>query len=67
MKNYDLITPEGTNDLLFKECVMRRNVEKEISEQFFSRGYSEIITPGLEFFDVFNLNTIFFSKILICN
>ncbi|MBE6852906.1 MAG: ATP phosphoribosyltransferase regulatory subunit [Ruminococcus sp.] len=62
MKNYDLITPEGTNDLLFKECVMRRNVEKEISEQFFSRGYSEIITPGLEFFDVFNLNSRHFPQ-----
>ena len=31
MKNYDLITPEGTNDLLFKECVVRREIEKEIS------------------------------------
>lgn len=62
MKNYDLITPEGTNDLLFKECVMRKNVERTISEQFYSRGYSEIITPGLEFFDVFNLKSRHFPQ-----
>ncbi len=62
MKNYDLITPEGTNDILFKECIMRRTVEKTISELFQSRGYSEIITPGLEFFDVFNLNSRHFQQ-----
>lgn len=62
MKNYDLITPEGTNDLLFKECVVRREIEKEISDEFTERGYSEIITPGLEFFDVFNLNSRHFPQ-----
>ncbi len=62
MKNYDLITPEGTNDILFKECIMRRTVEETISELFQSRGYSEIITPGLEFFDVFNLNSRHFQQ-----
>ncbi|MCQ2465098.1 MAG: ATP phosphoribosyltransferase regulatory subunit [Oscillospiraceae bacterium] len=62
MKNNNLITPEGTNDLLFKECVMRRSVEKAVSEVFFERGYSEIITPGLEFLDVFNLNSRHFPQ-----
>ena len=57
MRNYDLITPEGTKDLLFVECTIRRNIEKTLIEMFKSRGYSEIITPGLEFFDVFNLNS----------
>ena len=57
MKNYDLITPEGTKDLLFGECIVRRNIEKTLSRIFRSRGYSEMITPGLEFFDVFNLNS----------
>lgn len=62
MKNNNLITPEGTSDLLFRECVMRRFVEKAVSEVFFDRGYSEIITPGLEFFDVFNLNSRHFPQ-----
>ncbi len=62
MKNYDLITPEGTKDLLFGECIVRRNIEKTLSRIFRSRGYSEMITPGLEFFDVFNLNSRYFPQ-----
>lgn len=62
MKNYDTITPEGTKDLLFNECVARRNVEDNIHKIFKQRGYTEIITPGLEFFDVFNLNSRHFPQ-----
>ena len=63
MRNYDLITPEGTKDLLFGECVIRREIENTLMELFRSRGYSEIITPGLEFFDVFNLNSRYFPQV----
>ncbi|MBR1591991.1 MAG: ATP phosphoribosyltransferase regulatory subunit [Ruminococcus sp.] len=62
MRNYDLITPEGTKDLLFGECIVRRNIENTLLNLFRSRGYSEIITPGLEFFDVFNLNSRYFPQ-----
>lgn len=62
MKNYDLITPEGTKDLLFGECIVRRNIENTLLEIFRSRGYSEIITPGLEFFDVFNQKSRYFPQ-----
>ncbi|MBR3759829.1 MAG: ATP phosphoribosyltransferase regulatory subunit [Ruminococcus sp.] len=62
MRNYDLITPEGTKDLLFGECIIRRNIEKTLLGIFKSRGYSEMITPGLEFFDVFNLNSPYFPQ-----
>ncbi|MBQ8297029.1 MAG: ATP phosphoribosyltransferase regulatory subunit [Ruminococcus sp.] len=62
MKNYDLITPEGTKDLLFEECIMRRNIESSLHKIFKSRGYSEMITPGLEFYDVFNLNSRYFPQ-----
>ncbi|MBP3380235.1 MAG: ATP phosphoribosyltransferase regulatory subunit [Ruminococcus sp.] len=62
MKNYDLITPEGTKDLLFGECIIRRNIEDTLLKLFKSRGYSEIITPGLEFFDVFNLKSRYFPQ-----
>ncbi|MBR6337909.1 MAG: ATP phosphoribosyltransferase regulatory subunit, partial [Ruminococcus sp.] len=57
MKRYDLITPEGTRDLLFEECLARRSVEKRLKELFSAFGYSEVVTPGLEFFDVFNGST----------
>ncbi len=62
MKNYDLITPEGTKDYLFGECIVRRNIEDSLMALFKSCGYSEIITPGLEFYDVFNLNSRYFPQ-----
>ena len=62
MRNYDLITPEGTKDLLFGECIIRRKIEDTLKRIFSSRGYSEMITPGLEFFDVFNLNSRYFPQ-----
>ncbi|HEX2985976.1 MAG TPA: ATP phosphoribosyltransferase regulatory subunit [Caproiciproducens sp.] len=54
MKRYNKITPEGTNDLLFEECLARRHVEKSLTGVFSSRGFNEVVTPGLEFYDVFH-------------
>lgn len=54
MKRYDLITPEGTKDLLFDECLARREVEKKYRKIFSGLGYSEVVTPGIEFYDLFN-------------
>ncbi|MDE6035005.1 MAG: ATP phosphoribosyltransferase regulatory subunit [Ruminococcus sp.] len=62
MKNYDLITPEGTKDYLFGECLVIRDVENTLVKLFRSCGYSEIITTGLEFYDVFNLNSRYFPQ-----
>ena len=54
MKRYDLITPEGTRDLLFDECLARREVEKKLTKLFSGFGYSEVVTPGIEFYDMFS-------------
>ena len=54
MKKYNKITPEGTTDLLFEECCARRYVEKSLTNVFSSRGFHEVVTPGVEFYDVFN-------------
>lgn len=62
MKNYDLITPEGTKDLLFEESMIRREIENNLHEIFKKSGYCEFITPGLEFYDVFNLNSSYFPQ-----
>ena len=62
MKKYDLLTPEGTHDLLFDESVARRAVEDKLRCLFESYGYSEVITPGLEFYDVFTLKTRYFAQ-----
>lgn len=62
MKKYDLLTPEGTRDLLFDESVARRTVEDKLRLMFEAYGYSEVITPGLEFYDVFALKTRYFAQ-----
>ncbi|MGN0610878.1 MAG: ATP phosphoribosyltransferase regulatory subunit, partial [Ruminiclostridium sp.] len=62
MKSYDLITPEGTRDLLFDECVARKEAEDKLREIFTAHGYSEVITPALEFYDVFNNKTRSFKQ-----
>ncbi len=53
MRKYDLITPEGTKDFLFEECLVLRETEQKIHDIFRGKGYSELTTPALEFFDVF--------------
>lgn len=62
MKQYDLITPEGTCDLLLEDCLLRRSIEKNLLTIFKSAGYLEVITPGLEFYDVFHLNSGYFPQ-----
>lgn len=46
-------TPEGTRDRLFSECLDRRQVQSKLTGLFSSRGYAEIITPEVEFYDSF--------------
>jgi len=62
MKRYDLLTPEGTKDLLFEDCLARRDVEKTFRGIFTGFGYSEVVTPGVEFYDVFNKNSRYFPQ-----
>ncbi|MCL2488507.1 MAG: ATP phosphoribosyltransferase regulatory subunit [Oscillospiraceae bacterium] len=54
MKNTMRMTPEGTRDLLFEECLARRELAGRLTALFESRGFSEVMTPGIEFFDVFS-------------
>ena len=54
MKRYSKVTPEGTKDLLFEECLIHRMVEEKLSRVFASRGFNEVVTPGMEFMDVFD-------------
>lgn len=54
MKKYNRITPEGTKDYLFEECFIRRQIESKLSDVFTSHCFHEVVTPGLEFYDVFD-------------
>ncbi len=62
MKRYDLLTPEGTRDLLFDECLAKRSVQERLRKIFTAYGYSEVLTPGLEFYDVFNGKVRYFPQ-----
>lgn len=53
MNRYKISTPEGTRDLLFASCRALRQTENAIRETLESKGYSEIITPAVEYYDVF--------------
>jgi ATP phosphoribosyltransferase regulatory subunit len=44
--------PEGLNDLLPEEVLMRRSIENKISQVFKEWGYQEIITPTFEFYEI---------------
>ena len=54
MKRYSNITPEGSRDFLFEECDDRKNVEATLSALYKEKAYRKVITPAIEFFDVFN-------------
>ena len=56
MKRYSKITPEGSRDYLFEECDDRRKVERILSDLFKENSYRKVITPAIEFFDVFKSN-----------
>ena len=55
MRTYSRITPEGARDILFEECRGRREIQRRLSWAFALRGYREVMTPGLEYYDVFSL------------
>lgn len=56
MRKYYKLTPEGTRDLLFEESNAINSVSSMINTVFKEKGYHRVITPGLEFFDTFNLD-----------
>ena len=50
---YTINTPEGTRDRLFAECRERRQVQSALTGLFQRRGYAEVSTPEVEFYDLF--------------
>jgi ATP phosphoribosyltransferase regulatory subunit len=55
MKKYLKITPEGTKDFLFAECSAMDDVCDKIENVFVTRGFKRVITPVIEFYDVFSV------------
>lgn len=53
MKRNLKITPEGTKDYLFKECTAVDYVCKKIQRVFENHQFHRVITPALEYYDLF--------------
>lgn len=54
MNNLKRYIPDGTQDMLFDECKNKVNIENILRNTFIDGGYEEVVTPTLEFYDVFN-------------
>lgn len=55
MKKYLKVTPEGTKDFLFAECSAMDDICGKIEKVFTDGGFKKVITPGIEFYDVFSM------------
>lgn len=53
MKYYNKVTPEGTKDYIFDECNRKSHVTGILKTIFQERGYRRVMTPTIEFYDVF--------------
>lgn len=53
MKRYAKLTPEGSRDLLFEECDDKKEIETTLSSLYKENNYRKVITPTIEYFDVF--------------
>ncbi len=62
MKRYDKVTPEGTKDYLFDECSRRSQVTGVLKETFRARGYRRVMTPLIEFYDVFGASAAYLPQ-----
>ena len=49
------MTPEGTKDFLFAECSAMDYICTSIEKVFVKGGFKRVITPALEFYDVFSI------------
>lgn len=62
MKRYDKVTPEGTKDYLFDECSRRSRVAGILKDIFKARGYRRVMTPTIEFYDVFGASAAYLPQ-----
>lgn len=46
--------PEGTRDIILDDCIIKRSLEKKVDDLFKIWGYSEVVTPTVEFYETFN-------------
>ena len=62
IKLFNKVTPEGTKDKLFDECEKRSAIGSSLRNLFCSRGFKEVSTPVLEYYDVFKTSCGYFPQ-----
>ena len=58
----DKRTPTGTRDLLFNECRKYKLLTDKLDAFYQSRGYSPVMTPAVEYYDVFGQAGAYFLQ-----
>lgn len=53
MNNWKRHIPEGSRDILFKDCSNKIDIINLLRKLYVSSGFLEVISPTLEFYDVF--------------
>ncbi|ACQ52482.1 ATP phosphoribosyltransferase regulatory subunit [Clostridium botulinum] len=56
MGNWNKYIPKGMKDILFEESNIKLDIEDQLRKIYKYSGFSEIISPTIEFYDVFNSN-----------
>lgn len=54
MAKWNVYTPEGVQDILEAECYWKKELESKARNLFRQKGYKEIETPSIEFYDVYS-------------
>ena len=58
MNNWKRHIPEGSRDILFQDCSNKIEIINILRTLYLDSGFSEVISPTLEFYDVFQGDTI---------
>lgn len=62
MNKFICKTPDGTRDFLLEECELHNKIKAILTRLFAGRGYHEVITPDLEHFDLFSMDSAGLSQ-----
>lgn len=57
MKKWYKTSPDGTRDLVFQDAQRKEQLIEDLRTNYLFRGYREIITPTVEFYDLFTART----------
>jgi ATP phosphoribosyltransferase regulatory subunit len=62
MNNWKRHIPEGSRDILFGDCSNKIEIINTLRKLYISSGFLEMISPTLEFYDVFQGDNIFIKQ-----